>query len=78
MGQLVVRNVDDAALARLKHRAKQAGISLEELIRQLLRDASRPSRDELLAQMDRIAGMTPRRTKKPVAHLLIREGREER
>ena len=77
MGQLVVRNVDDAALARLKARAKCKGVSLEELVRQLLKEAGTPSRSELLAEADRISAMSPRRSK-PISHILVREGRDER
>jgi antitoxin FitA len=77
MGQLIVRNLDDAAIARLKARAKKRGVSLEEYVRQLLREAGAPLRDELVAEFDRIAAMTPRQ-KTPIAEQLIREGRDER
>ena len=39
MAQLVVRNLEDEVKARLRRRAKQHGCSLEELVRDILRDA---------------------------------------
>jgi plasmid stability protein len=73
MGRLVVRNIDDVVLARLRKRAKRCGISLEELARQVLLEASRPSRHELVADMDRIANMSPPRKGPPISHLLVRD-----
>jgi plasmid stability protein len=46
MAQLVVRNLEDDVKARLTDRARKHGISLEELVRDILRDAAvdrRPS-----------------------------------
>jgi len=39
LAQLVVRNLEDEVKARLRRRAKQHGCSLEELVRDILRDA---------------------------------------
>jgi plasmid stability protein len=77
MGQIIVRNLDDAAIAGLKTRAKKQGVSVEEFVRQLIKKATAPSREELIAEIDRIAAMGPRQ-KTPIAAKLIREGREER
>jgi len=49
MGQILVRNVDDAVLDRLKAKAKRQGRSLEEVAREALAGAARPNRDEMLA-----------------------------
>ena len=39
MAQLVVRNLDDDVKARLKCRAARYSVSMEELVRDILRDA---------------------------------------
>jgi plasmid stability protein len=46
MAQLTVRNLEDDVKARLADRARKHGMSLEELVRDILRDAAvdrRPS-----------------------------------
>jgi plasmid stability protein len=44
MAQLVVRNIDDDVKERLQRRAKKHGCSLEELVRDILRDAAKDDR----------------------------------
>ena len=44
MAQLVVRNVEDDVKVRLQRRAKKHGCSLEELVRDILRDAANDKR----------------------------------
>lgn len=41
MAQLVVRNLEDEVKTRLQRRAKRHGCSLEELVRDILRDAAK-------------------------------------
>jgi len=41
MAQVVIRNVDDTAMARLKARAARKGVSLEGELRAILIDAAR-------------------------------------
>jgi len=41
MAQLVVRNVEDAVKARLKRRAARHGRSMEEEVREILREATK-------------------------------------
>jgi antitoxin FitA len=41
MAQLVVRNIEDDVKERLKERARKHGMSLEELVRDILRDAAK-------------------------------------
>ena len=41
MAQLVVRNLEEQVKERLQRRAKQHGCSLEELVRDILRDAAK-------------------------------------
>jgi len=44
MAQLVVRNLEDDVKVRLQRRAKKHGCSLEELVRDILRDAANDKR----------------------------------
>ena len=44
MAQLVVRNLEDDVKTRLQQRAKRHGCSLEELVRDILRDAAKDNR----------------------------------
>ena len=43
MGQVLVRELDDVVKAKLQHRAKQHGRSMEAEIREILRDAVKAS-----------------------------------
>ncbi len=57
--QVIVRNLDPRVVSNLKERAKRAGRSLEQELREILTLAARPSRSELLAEIDRIRAMLP-------------------
>ena len=54
MVDILVRNVDDAVAAQLKKKAKAAGKSLNDLAREALRAAARPSKEAAWAEADRI------------------------
>ncbi len=54
MGDILVRNVDDAAIAQLKKKAKAAGKSVNEIAREALVAAAKPSKEEAWAEADRI------------------------
>jgi antitoxin FitA len=54
MGQILVRNLEDSVIERLKARALKADKSLEQTVRDILTEAAKPSREEILAEMDRI------------------------
>jgi plasmid stability protein len=54
MGQILVRNLDETALKRLRLRADERHIPLERLIRDAIHDLARPTQDELLAEADRL------------------------
>lgn len=54
MGQILIRNLDDAAIERLKLRASEKNVPLERLIRDTLHEIARPTRDELWAEADRL------------------------
>jgi plasmid stability protein len=58
MAQLLVRNIDENVMDALRRKAKAEGLSLEEMARRALRDIARPSREELLAEIDRIRAMS--------------------
>lgn len=79
MAQVVIRNIDDDVVERLKARAAAEKKSLEQKLRDVLTEAARPSRAELLAELDRIRAMTPPHPPgSPLAEDLIREGRDNR
>jgi antitoxin FitA len=78
---VIIRNIDDRVLKRLKARAMAQHKSLEQSLRDLLAEAARPSRAELLADLERIRAMTPPRQPGaiyPTAEQLIREDRDTR
>jgi plasmid stability protein len=78
MAQLVVRNLDDELVVRLKRRAAEHGRSAEaehrEILRQALTEEPRRSFKELAA---RVRSMTAGRVHTP-SEVLLREGRDER
>jgi len=82
MGQVVIRNLNDGVLERLKARAAAQHKSLEQSLRDALTEISRPSRAELLAEVKRIrdgiAAREPEGVKYPTAEELIREDRDSR
>lgn len=81
MGQVVIRNIDDRVIERLRARAVANKKSLEQSLRELLTEAARPSRAELVAELERIRAMTlPRKpgVVYPSAEQLIREDRDTR
>ena len=47
MAQVIVRNLDDAVVSRLKEIAKSENKSLEQKLREILADAGRASKSEL-------------------------------
>ena len=76
MGQILIRNLEDSVIERLKRRALKADKSLEQTVREILTEAAKPSLEEILAEMDRI-----REQIGPVtldATDLIREDRDSR
>jgi|GraSoiStandDraft_8_1057269.scaffolds.fasta_scaffold224808_2 plasmid stability protein len=81
MGQILVRNLDDGVIRRLKQRASRENLSLEETVRQILALAAqpdKPSPEELIAELNRIASMSPPITEPPFSEDLIREDRDSR
>ena len=81
MSQVVIRNIDDQVIERLKQRAMAARKSLEQCLREVLTEAAKPTREELLAELERIRAMTLPRVPGvtyPSAEELIREDRDTR
>lgn len=58
MGSMVIRNIPDDVLARLKENARIAGKSTEQLAREALAEKARPSREEIIRRMDEIRAMS--------------------
>jgi plasmid stability protein len=61
MGQILLRNLDDAIIEQLKSRAARNGKSLEQTLREIVAAAVRPSTEAAWAEIDRIRAKTPRR-----------------
>jgi antitoxin FitA len=55
MGQVIVRKLDDAVIAAHKRRAKAHGVSLEQQLPDVLAEAVKASREEMIAHLRRIA-----------------------
>jgi plasmid stability protein len=75
---LLVRNLDDELIVRLKQRAARHGRSAEaehrEILRQALTAEVEPSFDTLAAELRKLT----RGRKQTPSEVLLREGREER
>jgi antitoxin FitA len=54
MGQILVRNLDDSVIDRLKAKAIKSDKSLEQTVREILTEAAKPSREEAVAEVNRI------------------------
>ncbi len=81
MGEIVLKNLDDGVVTTLRQRAERQGLSLEESVRRTLEDLARtePARmtkDELTAELDRIAALSKPITEPPFAEDIIREDRD--
>jgi len=76
MGQILVRNLDDEVLALLKLRAARENVPLERLVRDILQNAARPSREELFERARRLREKYGPMTDDSTA--LIREDRDTR
>jgi plasmid stability protein len=78
-------NLDDAIVTRLKQRAQEQGLSLDETVRRILNDALPPpnkfshmKKEEFGEELRRIREINPPVTEPPFSEDLIREGRDER
>jgi plasmid stability protein len=59
VGQIIVRNLEDGVIERLKVKARERGQSLEQAVREILAEAARPSRREIIEDARRIRARTP-------------------
>jgi plasmid stability protein len=59
MGSMVIRNIPDDVLKRLKDRAKAEGKSTEQLAREALSEKAKPSREQIMRDAARIRAMSP-------------------
>lgn len=80
MGQLLVRQLDDATIERLKARARERKTSVEALAREALTDAARLTVEEKIALVQRMQdwgrrAMNPDVSQTPSLEL-IREDRD--
>jgi antitoxin FitA len=76
VGQVVIRNIDDGVLRRLRTKAELKGCSLEQELRRVLGQASKLSPEERYAVAKRISGMTPKGAPQSDSAQLIREWRD--
>ncbi len=58
MGQILVRNIKEAALAALRNKAQLTGKSLESVVRELIEAEGAPDANMVLEEMRRIRAMT--------------------
>jgi plasmid stability protein len=63
MSQVLIRNLDDHIIDSLKRKADLNGHSLEQELREILRQAARPTVEERLAMIDRVAAMQKKPSK---------------
>ncbi len=54
MAQVLIRNLEGEVVSRLKRNAEARALSLEAYLRLVLIDAARPSREDLLVEIDAI------------------------
>jgi plasmid stability protein len=77
MASMVIRNIPEDVVDRLKEKARIAGKSTEQLAREALAEKAKPSREELIRRMDEIRAQS-----KPVdletTLRLMEEARAER
>ncbi len=77
MGQILIRNIDDAVHHRLKAKAAEKGVSLEAYVRGLLLENAKPSKDELLSRLAEIRAMTKHVISAEEGQRIIAESRAE-
>lgn len=77
MGQVLIRNVDDRTIERLRLRAELKGHSLEQELREIIKQAAGPTVEERLAMIDRVRAMQ-KKPSKLLSEDVIRKLRNER
>jgi|CXWL01.1.fsa_nt_gi plasmid stability protein len=77
MAQVIVRNLEDDVVERLKLKAELHGRSLEQELREILRAAAPLTGEQKLALMRRSQALTPKGVKQTPSEVLIREDRDD-
>jgi plasmid stability protein len=77
MAQVIVRNLDEQVVSSLKFKAELHGHSLEQELREILKQAAELTTEEKLALIDRIRAKQERRLEDDSTDL-IREDRDSR
>jgi plasmid stability protein len=78
VAQVIVRNLEQAVVDRLKQRAKLKGCSLEQELRRVITEASKATPEEKVAISRRLRAMTPKGVKQVDSAILLREERDRR
>jgi len=76
MGQVLIRNLDDAVIDRWKAKAELKGHSLEQELRDLLTTAAPLTADEKIARLRKVREQCPP-LKDFDVHAAIRAGRDD-
>ena len=76
MAQVLIRNIDERVMERLRARAAAERKSLEQKLRDILAEAAKPSRQELLDELEACRALTPHGYR-TLAEDVIREIRDE-
>lgn len=76
MAQVLIRNLEEHVVEALKKRAAAEGKSLEQSLRDLLRDAAVPEVARRLAIIDRIRAMAPPSRQQSDSTRLVRQDRD--
>lgn len=77
MGQVLIRNLEDAVITALRARASARGLSLEAELRDVLTRAAGHPRADLAEELAAVRAKTPKGRRR-LAEDLVREGRDER
>lgn len=78
MGQVLIRNLNDAVIRRQRRRARRKGISLEQHLRDVISDdAGEISKEEWLRELDELRARQLIDPAPIDSVALIREGRDE-
>lgn len=77
MGQVIIRQLDDAVIQRLKERAARHKQSLEQELRDVLTEAAKPTRADKAAAMESVRRLSKGPIDTDIVEL-IREDRDSR
>lgn len=76
MAEVLIRNIEDDVIERLKLKAKLHGRSLEQELREILRQATPLTVEQKLALSKLAQEMTPKGVVQTPSEILIREDRD--